>query len=107
MGTLNVLGTYLFVWRLFDRHRLALLTAVLVTINPGHINFSRITSYMDPWFLGFFGLFFLVDGLKGRRWVSLALAGVFTGIHTHILPVRQGDYPIDYYRVDLLLAVQT
>jgi 4-amino-4-deoxy-L-arabinose transferase-like glycosyltransferase len=79
MGTLNVLGTYLFTWRLFDRHRLALLTAALVTINPAHINYSRITSYIDPWFLGFFGLFFLIDGLKGRRKVSLALAGLLTG----------------------------
>jgi hypothetical protein len=79
MGTLNVLGVYLFTWRLFDRHRLALLTAALITINPAHINYSRIPSMLDPWFLGFFGLFFFFDGLKGRRKVSLALAGVFTG----------------------------
>jgi hypothetical protein len=79
MGTLNVLGTYLFTWRLFDRHRLALLTAVLVTINPVHINLSRIASFMDPWYTGFFGLYFFFDGLKGRRKISLALAGLFTG----------------------------
>jgi hypothetical protein len=94
MGTLNVLGVYLFVWRSFDRHRLALLTAVLVTINPGHINFSRITSYMDPWFLGFFGLFFLVDGLKGRRWASLALAGMFTAFTLVSYPSGRAIIPM-------------
>ncbi|CAG0973177.1 hypothetical protein ANAEL_01294 [Anaerolineales bacterium] len=94
MGTLNVLGTYLFVWRLFDRHRLALLTALLITINPAHINFSRITSYMDPWFLGFFGLYFFVDGLKGRRWISLALAGVFTGFTLVSYPSGRAIIPL-------------
>jgi hypothetical protein len=94
MGTLNVLGTYLFVWRLFDRHRLALLTALLIAINPAHINLSRITSYMDPWFLGFFALFFLVDGLKGRRWASLALAGVFTGFTLVSYPSGRALIPL-------------
>ena len=94
MGTLNILGVYLFVWRLFDRHRLALLTAVLVTINPAHIEFSRIPSYVDPWFLGFFGLFFFMDGLKGRRWTSLALAGLFTGFALLGYPSGRAIIPI-------------
>jgi 4-amino-4-deoxy-L-arabinose transferase-like glycosyltransferase len=94
MGTLNILGIYLFVWRLFDRHRLALLTAVIVTINPAHINFSRITSYMDPWFLGFFGLFFFLDGLKGRRKVSLAIAGIFTGFTLVSYPSGRAIIPL-------------
>jgi hypothetical protein len=94
MGTFNVLGTYLFVWRLFDRHRLALLTAALVAINPAHINFSRITSYMDPWFFGFFGLFFFFDGLKGRRKVSLAIAGVLTGFTLVSYPAGRAIIPL-------------
>jgi 4-amino-4-deoxy-L-arabinose transferase-like glycosyltransferase len=94
MGTLNILGVYLFVWRLFDRHRLALLTAVLVTINPAHIDFSRITSYMDPWFFGFFGLFFFIDGLKGRRKASLALAGLFTGFTLVSYPSGRAIIPL-------------
>jgi len=94
MGTLNVLGTYLFIWRLFDKHRLALLTAVLVAINPAHINLSRITSYMDPWFFAFFGLFFFVDGLKGRRWGSLALAGLFTGFTLISYPSGRAIIPL-------------
>jgi len=67
---------------------------MLVTINPGHINLSRITSYMDPWFLGFFGLFFLVDGLKGRRWASLALAGVFTAFTLISYPAGRAIIPL-------------
>jgi hypothetical protein len=94
LGTLNVLGAYLFVWRLFDRHRLALLTAVLVTINPAHIEFSRIPSYVDPWAFGFFGLFFFVDGLKGRRWTSLALAGLFTALTITSYPSGRAIIPI-------------
>ncbi|HVN55717.1 MAG TPA: glycosyltransferase family 39 protein [Anaerolineaceae bacterium] len=86
MGTLNILGIYLFVWRLFDSHRLALLTSILVAIHPGHIEYSRIVSYIDPWFVGFFALYFLVDGLKGRRKISLALAGVFTGFVLQTYP---------------------
>ena len=94
MGTLNILGIYLFVWRLFDRHRLALLTAVLVAINPAHIEYSRIASYVDPWFLGFFGLFFFIDGLKGRRKVSLAIAGLFTGFTLVSYPSGRAIIPM-------------
>jgi hypothetical protein len=94
MGTFNILGIYLFVWRLFDRHRLALLTAVLVAINPAHINLSRITSYMDPWFFAFFGLFFFVDGLKGRRKTSLAIAGLFTGFTLVSYPSGRAIIPL-------------
>jgi 4-amino-4-deoxy-L-arabinose transferase-like glycosyltransferase len=79
MGTLNILGVYLLIWRLFDSHRLAFLTAVLVTINPAHIEYSRIAGYMDPWFLGYFGLFFFANGLKGRGKISFAIAGLFFG----------------------------
>jgi hypothetical protein len=94
MGTLNVLGAYLFVWRLFDRHRLALLTATLMTISPVHINYSRISSMLDPWFWGFFGLFFFFDGLKGRRKVSLALAGLFIGFTLMSTPSGRAIIPM-------------
>ena len=94
MGTLNILGTYLFVWRSFDRHRLALLTAVLLAINPAHIEYSRIVSYVDPWFLGFFGLYFFVDGLKGRRKVPLALAGLLTGFTLVSYPSGRAIIPM-------------
>jgi 4-amino-4-deoxy-L-arabinose transferase-like glycosyltransferase len=94
MGTLNILGTYLFIWRLFDQHRLAILASVIMVISPGHINFSRITSFMDPWFFGFFALFFLIDGLKGRRKRSLALAGILTGFTLVLYPSGRVIIPI-------------
>jgi len=93
-GTLHVLGTYLFVWRLFDRHRLALLTAVILAANPAHIQFSRIPSYVDPWSIGFFALFFFVDGLKGRRWASLALSGLLTGFAITSYPSGRAIIPM-------------
>ena len=78
-GMFSLLAIYLLVWRLFNSHRLALLTTVLVTINVVHIHFSRIAFCMDPWPFGYFALFFLVDGLKARRPASFGLAGVFLG----------------------------
>jgi hypothetical protein len=94
MGTLNILGIYLLIWRLFDSHRLALLTAVLVTINPAHIEYSRIVAYMDPWFLGYFGLFFFVNGLKGRKKISLAIAGLFIGFALVNYPSGRAIIPL-------------
>jgi 4-amino-4-deoxy-L-arabinose transferase-like glycosyltransferase len=94
MGTFNILACYLFIWRLFDQHRLAILTAIIMTISPGHINYSRIISFMDPWFFGFFALYFLIDGLKGRRKISLSIAGVLTGITLILYPSGRAIIPI-------------
>jgi hypothetical protein len=79
-GMLNLFAVYLFIWRLFNSHRLAALTTVLTAINITHIHFSRIVENMDPWTFGVFALFFLIDGLKARRVTSFGLAGVFLGI---------------------------
>ena len=78
IGTLSILAIYLVIWRLFDQHRLALLTSIFITINPAHIHYSRIPSYIDPWFFGFFCLFFFFDGLKSRRTTSFAFSGILT-----------------------------
>jgi len=94
MGTLNILASYLLIWRLFDQHRLAIITAIIMAISPAHINYSRIISYMDPWFFGFFALFFLVDGLKGRRKKSLVFAGILTGITLVLYPSGRVILPI-------------
>ncbi|MFZ1505944.1 MAG: glycosyltransferase family 39 protein, partial [Anaerolineae bacterium] len=75
-GMLSLLAFYLFIWRLFDSPRLALLATALVAINVPHIHFSRLAAYMDPWPFNLFALFLLVDGLRARRNFSLALAGV-------------------------------
>ncbi len=47
-GVFGILATYLLIWRLFDSHRLATLTAALVAINFVHSHFSRIFN-MEPW----------------------------------------------------------
>jgi len=78
-GLFSLIGVYLLIWRLFNSHRLAVLTTILVSINIAHIHFSRIAAYMDPWSFGYFALFFLIDGLKARRAASFGLAGVFLG----------------------------
>ncbi len=78
-GVLVLLAFYLLVWRLFDSHRLASLATALLAINIPHIHFSRLAEYMDPWPFMFFAVFFMVDGLRGRRLQSLALAGVLMG----------------------------
>lgn len=79
-GTLSLLGLYLLVWRLFDRHRLAAAATAIAALNTTHIHFSRLPAYIDPWAFHVPGLFFLVDGLKGRRTSSLALSGVLFGL---------------------------
>jgi 4-amino-4-deoxy-L-arabinose transferase-like glycosyltransferase len=78
-GMLTLVGLYLLVWRLFDAHRLALLATAVLAINIPHIHFSRLASYMDPWPFHILGLFAVVDGLRGRRPASLALAGLLFG----------------------------
>ncbi len=79
-GMMSLLGFYLLVWRLFDRRRLAALATALVAINVVHLHFSRIAEYMDPWPFAIWALFLVVDGLKARRFSSLALAGLLMGL---------------------------
>ncbi len=94
IGTLSIIGVYLLIWRLFDNHRLALLTAVLITINPAHIEYSRIPSYIDPWLFGFFSLFFLIDGMKGRRNTSFAFSGILAAFAFMGYPSGRAILPI-------------
>ena len=86
MGVLNLLEIYLLVWRAFDRHRLAALTTFIAAINAGHIEYSRIAGFMDTWFFGFLALLLFVDGLRSRRTISLALAGVVMGLGLQTYP---------------------
>jgi 4-amino-4-deoxy-L-arabinose transferase-like glycosyltransferase len=79
-GMVSLVGLYLLVWRLFDRHRLAALATSVAAINIPHIHFSRIAEYMDPWPFAVLALYLIVDGLKARRLLSLALAGVLMGL---------------------------
>ena len=89
MGTLNLLTTYLLVWRLFDRHRLAALATAITAIHAGHIEYSRIAGFMDAWFFGYLALLLVVDGLRARRTISLALAGVLVGLCLQTYPASR------------------
>lgn len=76
LGTLMVLGSYLFVWRSFDSHRLATLTAALLAAHGAHIHFSRHIMNLDPWTFVVFGFFFLVHGIRSQRVWAFAAAGI-------------------------------
>ena len=79
-GVVILAFTYLIVWRLFDRHRPAALAVAVLATNATHVHFSRNPANLDPWLFGVPALFFLADGLKGRRGLSLAVAGVLAGL---------------------------
>ena len=89
MGTLNLLTTYLLVWRMFDRHRLAALATAITAIHAGHIEYSRIAGFMDAWFFGYLALLLVVDGLRARRTITLALAGVLVGLCLQTYPASR------------------
>ncbi|HUM01356.1 MAG TPA: glycosyltransferase family 39 protein [Thermoanaerobaculia bacterium] len=79
-GMLFLIALYALVWRLFDSHRLALLATAIAAGNTAHVHFSRIAAYMDPWPFCLGAFFFAVDGLRGRRTISLAISGILLGL---------------------------
>lgn len=89
LGTLMVLGSYLFVWRSFDSHRLAALTSGLLAANAGHIHFSRHIMNVDPWAFVVFGFFFLIHGIRSQKAWALGAAGLILGFSLQLyLSVR-------------------
>lgn len=80
LGTLTIPALYLLGRALFDR-RVALLAALLLTVFPPHLHFSRLglNNIADP-LLGTLALAFLTRGLKGGTRRDFALAGVFLGL---------------------------
>ena len=79
LGTLMIVAGYLFVWRAFDSHRLAALTALLMAVHAPLVHFSRHVMNIDPWTFALFGLFFLVHGLRSKRLWALGAAGGLLG----------------------------
>ncbi|MEK9173797.1 MAG: glycosyltransferase family 39 protein [Patescibacteria group bacterium] len=86
-GTLTVLGTYFLGRELFHRRGAALLGAFFIATSYWAINFSRIgfRAIMTS-FLISFAFFFFFKGLRTRRYLDFALAGlcVGLGLHTYI-----------------------
>jgi 4-amino-4-deoxy-L-arabinose transferase-like glycosyltransferase len=94
MGMLHLAATYLLVWRLCDSHRLAALAMLITTLNPAHIQYSRIPAFIDPWVSGSLALFLIVDGLRLRRSFAMALAGVLVGFSLQNYPAGRVLVPI-------------
>ena len=95
-GTLTILGTYLLTREIFQKDRLALITAFLVATSFWAINFSRISfrANMLPFVL-VFSFYFLWKAIHSRashteksyaNYLYFALGGLFfgLGLHTYI-----------------------
>ncbi len=73
IGTLVIFATYLLAKRIFD-YKVALFAALLIAISPWHISLSRgafeanLTTFFLP-----FGVWAYFEGLKNRKWMSLAV----------------------------------
>ncbi|MBC7256327.1 MAG: glycosyltransferase family 39 protein, partial [Chloroflexi bacterium] len=80
IGTLTVPAAYGMARSLWERHRLALLTAALAALNVWALNLSRIAfrAVLLP-FLSAGMLAFLGQGLKRKPWAMVA-AGAFCGL---------------------------
>lgn len=74
IGTLTILLVYLLTFELFKNRRIALLTSLLLTISPWHINLSRATSeaILCLFFL-LLGIYFCLKILKKHKLVYYLL----------------------------------
>jgi len=89
LGTLMVAGSYLLVWRSFDSHRLAAVSAGLLAVHAGHIHFSRHIMNLDPWTFVVLGFLFLTHGVRSRRAWAMGAAGMTLSFGLHLyLAVR-------------------
>lgn len=81
-GIVGIIGIYLLTKRLFDE-KLALLSALFLTLSPWHIHYSR-AGFEVTMLLAFiiFGCYFFILGLK-NRWFLL-LAAIFFGLTPYI-----------------------
>ncbi len=85
-GVLTIWGLYLVTRELLNKfgkkgHWIALLSSFFLATSYWHINFSRIgfRAIMVP-FAAVFALYFLLEGFRTGRTLSLILAGVFMGV---------------------------
>lgn len=83
-GTLTILGTYLLTKELFQRERLALISAFLVATSFWAINFNRISfrANMLPFIL-VFAFYFLFRGMRTKKYLDFVLGGIVFGVEVH------------------------
>jgi len=84
-GSLSILAIYLLCSQLFpDRKKLPLLAAILLSISPWHIQFSRtaleanFASFLFP-----MGLYFLLRGTQKKEISSLIFSSLFFGLNMY------------------------
>lgn len=86
-GTLTILGVYLLTKELYKKDRTALISAFLVATAFWAINFSRIAfrAVLMPAVM-VFSFYFLMRGLRTRKWIDFAAGGFIfgLGLHTYI-----------------------
>lgn len=86
-GTLAVLGVYLVAWEFWRKRSVALIAAFFLAVSYWGINFSRIgfRAIMVPAILTF-SFYFLLRGVRTKRFLDFALAGFIFGLgfHTYI-----------------------
>ncbi len=105
IGTLTVLGLYLFTKELFsldEKYRMqntniALLSSFFLAISFWHINFSRIAfrAILVPFVL-VYSFYFLIKGFKEQKSFHLGIAGMIFGL---------GFYTYTVFRLAVLLVL--
>lgn len=87
-GITTVLGIYFLTKELFKNHKLALLTAFLLSVSFWHLNFSRIgfRAIMAPAFLTW-AIYFLIKSLQNQNTkfyiFTAIIGGLFYGLGFH------------------------
>lgn len=86
-GTLTIWGTYLVTKEIFQKERIGLIAAFLVSVSFWAINFSRISfrANMLPFIL-VFSFYFLIKGVRINKFLPFAIGGFIfgAGLHTYI-----------------------
>ena len=73
LGTVSVLGLYLLVYVLTKNRKLALLSALFLTLSPWHVTYSRVGTFAPlPIVFIIFGTYFFIRGLTQKWFLLLA-----------------------------------
>ena len=91
IGTLTVLGTYLFTKELFiqkkDSTKIALLSSFFLAVSFWHVNFSRIAfrAIIVPFSL-LFSFYFLLKAFREKKMKDSIISGIFFGLGFYSYP---------------------
>ena len=84
LGTLSILGTYLLVTELFKNEKLALLSALILTISPWQMHFSRLALESNSViFFTAFGTWLFFKGLPRSMYLPLSILTFGLGLYTY------------------------